>query len=142
VPRLLAILFCVLCAVATSAQQRSLTLDDIYSPAANVNFSGTPAPAYTWIDGDHYAWPRPQSDSQRVDWTAVNAATGAESPLFDASRAEASLAAIPGVSLSEAANAVRSRRVVFNQKSTAALLTIQNELYVLTFGDARVVPRP
>jgi dipeptidyl-peptidase-4 len=138
VPRLLAILFCVLCAVATSAQQRSLTLDDIYSPAANVNFSGTPAPAYTWIDGDHYAWPRPQSDSQRVDWTAVNAATGAESPLFDASRAEASLAAIPGVSLSEAANAVRSRRVVFNQKSTAALLTIQNELYVLTFGDARV----
>ena len=40
VPRLLAILFCVLCAVATSAQQKSLTLDDIYSPAANVNFSG------------------------------------------------------------------------------------------------------
>ena len=68
----------------------------------------------------------------------MNAATGAESPLFDALRAEASLAAIPGVSVSEAANAVRSRRVVFNQRSTAALLTIQNELYVLTFGDARV----
>ncbi len=124
--------------VAGSAQRKLLTLDDIYSPAGKVNFSGTPTPTYTWVDGERYAWARPQSDSQRVDWMTVNAATGAESPLFDASAAEASLAAIPGISTTEAANAVRSRRVVFNDAATAALLTIQNELYVLTFGDSRV----
>lgn len=136
---MLAVALCVSCSVAASAQQqKALTLDDIYSPDEKVNFSGTPPPAYTWIDGERYVWPRPQSDSQRVDWTLVNAATGVESPLFDAAKAEASLAAIPGVASSEAANAVRSRRVVFNDAGTAALLTLQNELFVLTFDDARV----
>ena len=37
---------------APSAQQKPLTLDDIYGPAARVNFSGAPAPAFAWIDGD------------------------------------------------------------------------------------------
>jgi dipeptidyl-peptidase-4 len=134
----LTVTMCVLCTVASSAQQKLLTLDDIYSPSEKVNFAGTPAPQYTWIDGDHYAWPRPQSDAQRVDWVSVDAANGIELPLFDASKAEASLAAIPGISASAAANAVRSRRVVFNDAWTVGLLTIDNELYVLTLGDARV----
>src|SRR5580765_193078 len=134
----LTVTMCVLCTVASSAQQKLLTLDDIYSPTEKVNFAGTPAPEYTWIDGDHYAWPRPQSDAQRVDWVSVDAANGIELPLFDASKAEASLAAIPGISASAAANAVRSRRVVFNDAWTVGLLTIDNELYLLTLGDARV----
>jgi dipeptidyl-peptidase-4 len=125
--------------VATSAQRKLLTLDDIYGPDDTASFSGKSAPSYTWIDGDHYAEPRPQQDDElRVDWMSVRAATGDASPLFDAAKAEASLAAIPGVSSSEAARAVHSRRVTFNRTRTSALLTIDNELYVLTFADARV----
>src|SRR5215831_358384 len=120
------------------AQQRLLTLDDLYGAADRVNFSGTPAPQLTWIDGGHYAWPRPQSDRQLVDWMSVAAATGETSPLFDAARAQSSLAATPGVAASTAARAVHSRDFVFNRAMTAALITLDHELFVLTFADARV----
>ena len=39
-----------LVAATASAQQKRLTLDDIDGPAARVNFSGAPAPAFAWID--------------------------------------------------------------------------------------------
>ncbi|HET9832140.1 MAG TPA: S9 family peptidase, partial [Vicinamibacterales bacterium] len=125
-------------AVVSSAQRQLLTLDDIYGPTDKVNFSGTPAPAYTWIDDTHYAWPQMQDDRQRVEWKLVDAATGAASPLFDTAKAEASLGAIPNISRAEASNATHSRGIVFNDARTSALLTIDNELYVLTFADARV----
>lgn len=120
------------------AQQKLLTLDEIYGPTDRVNFSGTRAPQLTWIDGDHYAWPRPQGDRQLVDWMAVTAASGNTSPLFDASRAQSSLAAIPGVVAGTASRAVHSPELVFNHAMTAALLTLDRELYLLTFADARV----
>jgi dipeptidyl-peptidase-4 len=103
-----------------------------------VNFNGTPAPQLTWIDGGHYAWPRLQSDGQLVDWMAVTAATGNASPLFDAARAQSSLAAIPGVDATTASHAVHSQDLVFNSAMTAALFTVDDELYLLTFADARV----
>ena len=124
--------------VPVLAQQKLLTLDDIYGPADRVNFSGTPAPQATWIDGGHYAWPRPQTDSQLVDWVSVAAATGDASPLFDAAKAQSSLAAIPGIGTATAARAVHLRDLVFNRAMTAALLTLDRELYLLTFADARV----
>jgi dipeptidyl-peptidase-4 len=120
------------------AQQKLLTLDDIYGPADRVNFSGTPSPRFTWIDGGHYAWPRSQGDRQFVDWMSVVAATGDASPLFDAATAQSSLAAIPGVASAAASRAVHSRELVFNRAVSAALLTLDHELYLLTFADARV----
>src|SRR6266496_2429107 len=79
-------------AATVSAQQRPLTLDDIYSPTARVNFSGTPAPAFEWIDGDHYVWSRPAADNREsVEWIEVDAATGSSVPLFDAAKAEAAV---------------------------------------------------
>jgi len=71
-------------AAPASAQQRLLTLDDIYGAAPRAGFSGTPAPAFTWIDGDHYAWPRPTGDRGIVDWVSVTAASGATAPLCGA----------------------------------------------------------
>src|ERR1043166_2849056 len=56
-----------------SAQQRLLTLDDIYGVSGRVNFSGAPVPAYTWIDDQRYAWPRAAADRGLVDWMSVNA---------------------------------------------------------------------
>src|SRR5215470_12217477 len=94
-----ALCICVifLFSTAAAAQERLLTLDDIYGLTGRVNFSGTPPPQFTWIDGGHYAWPQPESDRQLVDWMSVVAASGETSPLFDAARAQASLAAVPGL---------------------------------------------
>jgi dipeptidyl-peptidase-4 len=121
-----------------AAQEQLLTLDDIYGLAGRVNFSGTPSPQYTWIDGGHYAWPQPESERQLVDWMSVVAASGETTPLFDAAKAQSSLAALPGLTAATASRAVHSRDVVFNRAMTAALLTIDRELYLLTFADARV----
>ena len=37
------------------AQQKRLSLDDIYDPGRRVSFSGVPAADITWIDGTHFA---------------------------------------------------------------------------------------
>ena len=68
----------LLIAAATNAghaQQRLLTIDDIYDPGSRVNFSGNPAPAITWIDGTHYAW------NQNGDWLKIDAANGSANSL-------------------------------------------------------------
>jgi len=130
-------LACVLTAAPAAAQQKLLTLDDIYGVTTRVNFSGAPVPTFAWIDGDHYAWPRPAGERGVVDWMSVTAGAGASVPLFDAAKAEASLAALPGVNAGDARRAVRSRDISFNSAHSAGLLTIGDDLYVLAFGDAR-----
>ncbi len=127
----------LLLAAPGRAQQKLLTLDDIYGISNRVNFGGTPVPAFAWIDGEHYAWAKPSGD-RGVDWQSVSAATGVETPLFDAGKAESALAAIPGVNAEAARRAVHSRTLIFNASHSAALLVIGDDLYVLTLADSRV----
>ena len=123
----------VLCAAAAtvSAQQKLLTLDDIYGTENRVNFSGRPATGLTWIDATRYAWPRPATSG--VDWTTVEAVSGRTEPLFDAAKMEAGLAALAGVSGSDARTASHSRDLTFNAKRSAAAVTIASDLYLYAF---------
>ncbi len=135
---LLAAVTIVLVAAAPAAQQKLLTLDDIYSPTARVNFSGGPAPALDWIDGDRYAWARPSGEGRgAIDWMSVAAATGVVEPLFDSAKAEAALSALPGVGADEARRQVHSRDLIFNGAHSAAILTIADDLYAVNFSDSR-----
>jgi dipeptidyl-peptidase-4 len=137
---LLAALTIVLVTAAPAAQRRLLTLDDIYSPTARVNFSGAPAPTIEWIDGDRYAWARPSGEGRAaVDWMNVAAATGVAEPLFDSAKAEAALAALPGVGVDEARRQVHSRDLIFNGAHSAAIVTIGDDLYALSFPDSRAI---
>lgn len=115
---------------AASAQQRTLTLDDIYDPARRVNFSGNPPPNLTWIDPTRYAWPSSGADG--VEWMSVDAADGRARPLFDAARMEAALAKL-GVRSAEARRAARSRTLRFTASYSAALITISGDLYHYQF---------
>jgi dipeptidyl-peptidase-4 len=127
-------------AATASAQQKLLTLDDIYSPTTRVNFSGTAAPAFAWIDGSHYAWPRAIADDPRsVEWLSVDAATGSSRPLFDAAKAEAAIAALPGVAAADAKWLARSRDLIFNHASSAAIVTIADDLFLYTIASGRIV---
>src|SRR5262249_5104231 len=130
----------VLVTAVPAAQQKQLTLDDIYSPTNRVNFSGEPAPTIAWIDGTHYAWARPSSDGRgAVDWLNVSADTGVASPLFDAARAEAGLAALPAVTGDQARRVVHSGDLIFNHAYSAAVLTIDDDLYGVSFPDGRAL---
>src|SRR2546422_11300904 len=46
----------ILLSTPAAAQQKLLTLDDIYDPVKRVSFSGTPPSNLTWIDAAHYVW--------------------------------------------------------------------------------------
>jgi len=95
-----------------------LTLDDIYGVTRRVNFSGAPVPAFTWIDGDHYAFPRPSSERGLVDWVSVNAATGATAALCG--------------------SAPQPRSLSFNARHSSALLKTADDLSVINCADGTV----
>jgi len=122
----------------TSAQQKLLTLDDIYDPATRVHFSGAPASGFVWVDASHYAWPRRTDGREGVEWTKVDAASGTSQPLFDEAALAAALAKLPGVSAEDASRAVHSEDLVFDRLYGAALAAIHDDLFVmsLTTGQA------
>jgi dipeptidyl-peptidase-4 len=122
-------------AIPVDAQQKRLSLDDIYGPARRVNFGGAPPADIAWIDDTRFA----VRDTRAGAWLAIDAPTGAETPLFDAARIEAALEKLPGVDADEARRATRSRSLVFNKAHTAAVAQLGDDLYGLSFGDARVV---
>ena len=90
-----------LAAAAVEAQSalKPLSLDAIYDPQTRANFSGS-VPQASWLDDNTYLLRRPGAAWQKVD-----ARSGDTTPLYDTSALENALAALSGVTRSEAAAA-------------------------------------
>ncbi|MET0645484.1 MAG: S9 family peptidase [Pyrinomonadaceae bacterium] len=132
---LFALLF--LCPAAARAQQKLLTIEDIYDPAKKVSFSGVPAKERVWLnDGEHYLESMKWSGSTAL--MKVNARTGEAKPFLDAARMEAALAKIQGVSAEEAKSLARQDSYKLNGAQTAVLLNVAGDLvyYELNSGEA------
>lgn len=129
----------LLMAPVADAQQKLLTLDDLYGPATRINFSGTPASGFVWIDATHYAWPRPVGTDRQVEWVKVDAETGASAPLFSADRMQTALEKLPGVSASDARRAAHARSVVFDHQHARVLVTLAGDLYLYRLLDDEAV---
>src|SRR5262252_4167608 len=112
-----------------SAQQRLLTLEEIYEPGRLINFSGAPVTGLKWIDATHFAMP-PQGAA--AVWMRIDAASGASEPLFDTAALETALAAT--TSADQARRLARGRGIVFNSTFSAAAVTFTDNLYLYTFG--------
>ena len=110
----------------TSAQNKLLTLDDLYDPEKRVNFTGNPPLGLTWLDDRYYL----QGASK------VNALTGESAPLFDASKMEAAFAKLPGVSADDAKRIVAraEMRPQLNGARTAVLINYANDLFYYKFA--------
>ena len=121
-------------AVTASAQAppRTLTIDAIYDPDERVDFSGTPTTNLRWIDDSTYLQRR--RAERGVEWLAVDAASGRTSALFDPSRMEAALAAMPGITEEEASERARANDLILNPSRTGTLLTIDDDLYFYDFA--------
>src|SRR5207302_10148834 len=88
-------LFLLLFSLPAFAQEKLLTIDDIFDPAKRVNFNGTPANPRWLKDGVHYmVVSRDRNASPRL--LRVDALTGKSQPLYDAARMEAAFASLPG----------------------------------------------
>src|SRR5205807_3727476 len=88
-----AILFLLFAASPTIAQEKLLTIDDIFDPAKRVNYNGTPANPRWLKDGVHYmVVNNDRNASPRV--LNVNAVTGKSQPLYDEARMEDAVASL------------------------------------------------
>jgi dipeptidyl-peptidase-4 len=136
---LLATVFLALATQSLKAQNKLLTIDDIFDPVKKVNFSGT-TPAVRWLkDGHHYLI---TNDAERKDvprLQKVNAATGATTPFFDAAKMQAAFAALPGVSAENARQLANRGNYDLNPAETAVLINWSNDLFYYEFGSDRAV---
>jgi dipeptidyl-peptidase-4 len=128
----------LLCSLPAAAQQRLLTLDDLYDPQKRVDFNGAPPVGLTWISDTHYLAPQPATGGG-TQLVKVDAATGRSEPLFDADRMQAALARLPGIAPEEARRLARQRSYEFNDSRTAVLLTTGGDLYYYELGGDRAV---
>src|SRR5436190_4449123 len=91
---LLASILLAIVSQSLKAQQKLLTIDDIFDPAKRVNFSGS-VPTVRWLkDGNHYLLTNDESKRDVPRLQKVNAATGETVPFFDAAKMQAAFAAL------------------------------------------------
>jgi dipeptidyl-peptidase-4 len=121
------------------AQQKPLTLDDIYDADRKAELAGTPATGLVWLSPTHFLRPRTDPASKTARLLRVEAASGREEPFFDAARMEEALARLPGVSRDEAAAQARRGSYTMNARRSAALLQLAGDLYHYEFASGRAV---
>ena len=119
------------------AQEKLLTIDDIYDPVKRVNFSGaTPNPR--WLkDGRSYLMAGDAAKPGTPRLLKVNALTGDASAFFDAAKMESALAALPGMSREDARGLANRTNYQLNPAQTGALINHANDLFYYEFGAER-----
>ena len=91
------------------AQNKLLTIDDIFDPVKRVNFNGS-TPTIRWLkDGNHYLITNEATRRDLPRLQKVNAATGEAVPFFDAAKMQAAFAALPGVTATGCATVSQPR---------------------------------
>src|SRR3954467_8322211 len=100
--RLVLITWVLLCCQgAALAQERMLTVEEIFHPDKKVNFSGTPPANIEWLaDGEHYLQSKKENGVTTL--LKVDARTGQSVPFFDAAKMEAALVKLPAISAENA----------------------------------------
>ena len=116
---------------SAQAPTGTLTIDAIYDPSERLDFSGTPTTNLTWIDDSSYLQTR--RAGRGVETLVVDAASGRSSVLFDPSRMEAALAAMPAVTAEDASERARASDLILNPSRTGTVVTIDDDLYFYDF---------
>lgn len=120
------------CGLRVSAQQRPLTLDDIFGPGGGARFNGKAVARLgwlddPWLDDTRYLWPN--DDTNGSSWLKVDATSGASEPFLDQDELAAAFSKVPGVSADDAKRASRRRPTDFNARRNGFLVTIADDLY-------------
>ena len=136
---LLATVFLTLVTQSLKAQNKLLTIDDIFDPVKKVNFNGT-TPTIRWLkDGNHYLLTNEASRRDVPRLQKVNAATGEAVPFFDAAKMQAAFAALPGVTAEDAKQLANRGNYDLNPAETAVLINWSNDLFYYEFGSDRAI---
>ncbi len=130
----------VLLSFSASAQDRLLTIDDLFDPAKRINFNGSPVAVAGWTrDGSHYLQSKVDPQTRLAQLLKVNAATGDAAPFYDASKMEAAFATQPGIDADAARQIAHRRFYQMNPLQTAALINHANDLFYYEFGSDKAL---
>ncbi len=125
---------------AVRAQNKLLTIDDIYDPAKRVNFNGNPPAGIRWLkDGSHYLQSKPDPQTRSTLLMRVDAVTGEAVPFHDAAKMEAAFAKLGGIGAEEAKRIAHRGTYQMNSAETAALINYANDLFYYEFGGDHAV---
>jgi dipeptidyl-peptidase-4 len=120
------------------AQNKLLSIDDIFDPAKRVNFSGNAANPRWLKDGEHYIVASKERNAfPRL--LKVDAVTGKSLPFYDAVKMEAAFAALPGFAKTDAHRLANQTSYQMNPAETAVLINFANDLFYYEFGSDRAV---
>ncbi len=120
------------------AQDKLLTIDDIFDPAKRVNFSGTPANPRWLKDGSHYiVVSKDRAASPRL--LQVDAVTGKAEPFYNAAKMEAAFDALSGISKETAKRLANQTAYQMNPDETGVLINQSNDLFYYEFGSDHAV---
>ncbi|MBD0372050.1 MAG: S9 family peptidase [Pyrinomonadaceae bacterium] len=137
---LLALLLLLVSAGIARAQDKLLTIDDIFDPVKKVNFNGTAPANLQWLkDGEYYLQSKTDPQTRTTQLLKVNARTGEAAPFFDAVRMEAALMKIQGMKAEDARKLARQGSYQLNPSQTAVLLNSQNDLIYYELGSDKAV---
>ncbi len=136
---LLQVVLVIVTAICVDAQQKLLTVEEIFDPVKRVNFNGT-SPSIRWLkDGKHYLL---TNDATRRDvprLQKVNAQTGEAVAFFDAAKMQSAFAALPGISADNARQLSNRGSYQMNPAETAVLINWSNDLFYYEFGSDRAI---
>jgi len=123
---------------STRAQQKLLTVDEIFDPVKKVNFNGT-VPTVTWLkDGNHYLVTDPsKKDAPKIQ--KVDAATGVAAPFFDVAKMQTALRALGGVTEADARQLANRGTYQMSNDETAVLINWDNDLFYYQLGSDKAV---
>jgi dipeptidyl-peptidase-4 len=132
----LSVLILLVIAPSIRAQDKLLTIDDIYDPAKRVNFAGTPANPRWLKDGVHYIVAnKDRTASPRL--LKVNALTGKSEPFYNSAKMEAAFDALSGIGKDTAKRLANQMSYQMNPDETGVLINQANDLFYYEFGSDR-----
>ena len=121
------------------AQNKLLTIDDIFDPVKKVNFSGS-IPTVRWLkDGRHYLQTNEASRRDVPRLQKVDATTGEAVPFFDTAKMKAALTALGGVTDTDAARLSNRGNYDMSHDEKALLINWNNDLFYYQLGSDKAV---
>lgn len=131
-------LFLVL-SIAVVAQQKLLTIDDIFDPVKKVNFNGT-SPNIRWLkDGKHYLLANDPTKKDVPRLQKVDAVSGKASAFLDTARMQSAFAALGGITMADATRLANRGSYDLNQSETAVLINWNNDLFYYELGSDKAL---
>jgi dipeptidyl-peptidase-4 len=122
------------------AQQKHLTVDDIFDPAKRINFDGSPPTGLRWLkDGKSFLQLKTDPETRSSQWLRVDALTGQAAPFYDVKKMEAAFAGLPGFSIEEARRLTQQTTLQLNNDQTAVLIDHANDLFCYELGGEKAV---